>query len=72
MYAVEFRTKIKNGIIEIPEEYRKQLKDTVRVIVLADEKIETTTDIIEELIDSPIRLPNFVPMKRDEIYDRKL
>ncbi|MGE0086940.1 MAG: hypothetical protein AB7S75_21255 [Desulfococcaceae bacterium] len=70
MYAVEFRTKIKNGIIEIPEIYKKRLKTSVKVIILGDEKTEQSPDIIDELLCSPVKIPNFKPLKRDEIYDR--
>ena len=38
MYAVEFKTKIKDGIIIIPEKYRKGLKENVKVIVLSQKK----------------------------------
>ena len=38
MYAVEFQTRIKNGIIEIPEEFRDRFREYVRVILLAEEK----------------------------------
>ncbi|MBF0227420.1 MAG: hypothetical protein HQK76_18400 [Desulfobacterales bacterium] len=70
MYAIEFRAKIKNGIIEIPEIYKNKLKDSVKVIILTNEKSEFSSDTIEELVRSPIKLPNFKPLRRDEIYDR--
>lgn len=37
MYAVEFQTTIKNGMIEIPEVYRGRLHRHVRVILLDEE-----------------------------------
>ncbi|MCZ7668652.1 MAG: hypothetical protein M5U34_16395 [Chloroflexi bacterium] len=44
MYAIEFHTKIKNGLIEIPQEYWDRLHrvsrdDQVRVILLASENL---------------------------------
>lgn len=70
MQAIEFKTKIKNGMIIIPEKYRKTLKENVKVIVLTEENESMTSDIIESLLDSPLQIPNFKPMNRDEIYDR--
>jgi len=70
MYAAEFRTRIKNGIIEVPEVYKKRFKTNVKVIILADEKAESPSDIIDELLRSPVKMPNFIPLKREEIYDR--
>jgi len=37
MYGVEFLSTIKNGVIEVPPEYRKRFKNYVRVILFADE-----------------------------------
>ncbi len=70
MYAIEFRTKIRNGVIEIPLEYRKKINDNVKVIVLAEKKTINDSDIIEELLDSPLKINGFTPLKREEIYDR--
>jgi len=38
MQAVEFETKIENGVIPIPYQYRDTFSDDVRVIVLTNEK----------------------------------
>lgn len=38
MKAVEFDTKLQNGIIKVPEKYLKDLADDVRVIILIQEK----------------------------------
>jgi len=70
MYAIEFRTKIKNGTIEVPQEYRNRLKVKVKVIVIAEEE-ETRSNMIEKLLDSPIKVENFTPLAREEIYERQ-
>jgi hypothetical protein len=36
MKAIEFITKAKNGVIEIPKEYQEQLQDQFRVIILQE------------------------------------
>ena len=70
MYAVEFRTKIKNGVIKIPEKYRTKMKYNVQVILMTEDTADTTSDMIEKLLESPLKLPNFRPFKREEMYDR--
>lgn len=69
MYAIEFQTKIKNGIIQIPLEYINKLRETVKVIILAEEK-GAKYDMIEKLLNSPLKVENFMPLKREEIYER--
>ena len=69
MYAIEFQANIKNGLIEIPELYRSFLQNNVKVIILTEEKRETSSDIIEELLNSPVKLAEFTPFERDEIYE---
>ena len=67
MYAIEFQAKVKNGVIEIPPEYRDKLKEMVRVIILAEEK-EKTANLIDQLLQSPLHHKGFQPLSRDEIY----
>lgn len=71
MYAFEFKTKIKNGIIEIPEKFRAKLKDSVKVILLTEYFMDGSPDIIEELLESPLQLTDFRPYKREDIYDQR-
>jgi len=68
MYAIEFSTRIKNGVIEIPEKFRRKLKDNVKVILLTEYMPDTSSDIIEELLESPLKITDFKPYKREEIY----
>jgi len=74
MFAVEFRTKIKNGIIELPKRFKDSITDTVKVIIMKEESPSKKTgakpeiDMIERLLSAPIEITGFHPMKRDEIY----
>ena len=79
MYAIEFHTIIKNGKIDVPEEYWERLRqqtnnEPVRVILLASERIEPTgsveTDIIEHLLANPLHISNFSLLSRDEAHER--
>jgi hypothetical protein len=69
MYAVEFQAQIKNGTIEIPEVYRSRLKERVRVILLAEDE-STTENLIDQLLQHPIKLAEFRPLAREEIYEQ--
>lgn len=40
MYAVEFETVSKNGIIEIPQAYREFASKSLRVVLMMDESQE--------------------------------
>ena len=69
MYAVEFQAKVKNGSIEIPEEYRTRFKERVRVILLAEEG-NTSVDFIDHLLQQPRHVAGFRPLSREELYER--
>jgi hypothetical protein len=69
MYAVEFQAKIKDGIIEIPEIYRNRLKGHVRVILLAEEE-GTNENLIDQLLQHPLKVAGFMPLPREAIYER--
>jgi hypothetical protein len=70
MIAIEFQTRIKDGAIEVPVEYRDQLSGTVRVIILRTEQ-QKTSKIIERILQHPINDPTFTPLRRDDIYNRQ-
>lgn len=70
MYAVEFQTIIKNGVIEIPVEYRQEFQHNGRVLLLAEDIAQTTISLIDQLLARPLRLENFHPLTREEIYAR--
>jgi len=67
MFAIEFQTRVKNGIIEVPAEYQNQINGSVRVIVMTPDRARDT-GIIARLLDHPIQDDTFVPLTRDEIY----
>lgn len=69
MYAVEFQTKVKNGTIEIPEVYRDRFKERVRVILLAEEEGELV-NLIDQLLQHPVKVAGFKPLTREEMYER--
>ncbi len=69
MQAIEFQTQVKNGSIEIPEELKGKLIGPIRVIVLTEDAVRKSS-AIEELLANPIKIEDFKPLTRDEIYER--
>jgi hypothetical protein len=76
MYAVEFKAKIKDGIIELPKRLRGTISDTVKVILLKEGTATTSAkssrapDMVGKLLAAPLEIREFHPMNRDEIYAR--
>lgn len=70
MYAVEFTTSIKDGVIEVPEAYRQRFKGHVKVILLASEEIKDDDDIIRDLLAQPLVIPDFTPLSRGDAHAR--
>ena len=69
MYAIEFQTSIEEGVIQIPLQYRDKLKQVVRVIILSNAQ-EKTVNLIDQLLESPLKVEGFQPLSREEIYAR--
>lgn len=70
MYVIEFQTTIKDGVIEIPRKYLKNLLRRVRVLLLADRPLETTENFIDRLLAQPVRMESFRPLTREEAHAR--
>ncbi len=70
MDAFEFQTKLNNGRIEIPAEYKDKITGTVRVIVLAQERTAVAVDMINRLLEHPLQMESFVPMNREQTHER--
>jgi hypothetical protein len=68
--AVEFKAKIQQGIIEIPEEYQQDLRESqeVTVIILKQPKRISQTGIIAELTQNPISVSGVRKLTKDEIH----
>ena len=62
MYAIEFQATIKNGVIEIPHQYRKHLSKRVRVILLVEEAPKATENFIDRLLAHPVKVAGFRPL----------
>jgi hypothetical protein len=69
MDAVEFKTTVKDGIIRIPERYKKSIGTTVKVILLSTPR-KKQPDAVSKLLASPVILKKITPMSRDEAHER--
>ncbi len=67
---IEFKAKIKRGVIEIPQEYQQQLSEgnEVQVIVTKQSKGISETGTIALLTKNPIAVKGIRKLTRDEIH----
>ncbi len=70
MNAIEFQATVKDGIIKVPRKYLRDLSTRVRVILLAEESPKSTVNFIDHLLAHPVRVQDFSPLKREQIYAR--
>ncbi|RPJ22987.1 MAG: hypothetical protein EHM33_22190 [Chloroflexi bacterium] len=71
METVQFRTKIKNGVIEVPKKYQGKFKDNVRVILVAESTKAKAADYLNELMAHPLKMKGFRPLSREEAHARR-
>jgi hypothetical protein len=70
MVTVQFKSKIKNGVIEVPKKYRGKLRDNVRVILKTETTKVKSKNYLDQLIAHPVKVKKFSPMTREQIYAR--
>jgi len=70
MVTVQFKSKIKNGVIEVPRKYQRKLRDNVRVILKAETPKSKSKNYLDTLIAHPVKVKKFHPMTREQIYAR--
>ena len=68
--AVEFQARVKNGFIQVPDEYKSELEEgiEIKVIALVKKKLPRQRDIIDELTQNPVKVDKI--LTREEIYER--
>ena len=70
MISAEFEAEVKNGCIELPESLRTQFHDRIRVRISRDEAPRTES-LLDQWLASPIPVPGFSPLTREDIYGRR-
>ena len=68
---IKFQAKVNQGKIEIPEIYQNNLQmvETVEIII-PDLSENASSGMIDRLLEHPIEIQDFIPLSRDEIYER--
>ena len=70
MVTVQFKSKIKNGVIEVPRKYQGKLRSNVHVILKAETSRVKSKNYLDKLIAHPIKVKKFIPITREQIYAR--
>jgi cytochrome oxidase Cu insertion factor (SCO1/SenC/PrrC family) len=70
MQTIEFRAKVKNGIIHIPARFKGKVADDVQVILVSHDEKNPQPDIIDQLMEKPLKVKGFQPLTRDEAHAR--
>lgn len=70
MVIIQFKTKIKNGVITIPKKYQNKFNESVRVILRVESKRNVSINYIDKLMATPIKVKPFHPLTREQIYAR--
>ena len=69
MEVIEFKTIIRDCAIRIPEKYQNKMGNKVKVIIMS-ESTTKKTNAIDRLLSAPIKVKEFSPLSRDEMYKR--
>lgn len=70
MQTAEFETEIRDGIIEIPPSLRGRFQHRVRVTLTEEVTASPDETILDRWVKSPIDIPGFAPLSRDEANER--
>ncbi|MDJ0600486.1 MAG: hypothetical protein QNJ37_16795 [Crocosphaera sp.] len=71
-HSVKFEAKVKQGMIGIPEEYKHQVEEGSKVMVIinpVDEESKTTR-LMDKLANHPISVKGGKKLTREEIHER--
>jgi len=70
MMTVQFQTKIKNGVIQVPKKYQGKFNNNVRVILRVEGKKALSTNYLDQLMANPVKAKNFRRLTREQVYAR--
>jgi hypothetical protein len=72
MYAVEFETRIDNGVVQIPERYKAlQNSKRAKVIVMIDEPAEEKNEsVFAQFLQNSRKVEHLSLFDRDALHDR--
>ncbi len=72
MYAVEFETRIDNGIVHIPEQYKAlQNSKKAKIIVMIDEPTEEKNEsVFTQFLQKSRKVAYLSAFNRDALHER--
>lgn len=70
MQTAEFEAEVRDGLIEIPPSLRDRFQHRVRVRLIEESPASHDETILDRWIKSPIEIPGFSPLSRDEANER--
>jgi len=70
MMTVQFQTKIKNGVIQVPKKYQGKFNNNVRVILRVEGKKAASKNYLDQLMANPVKVKNFRRLTREQVYAR--
>ncbi|MGK7883065.1 MAG: hypothetical protein AB4057_00370 [Crocosphaera sp.] len=71
-HSVKFETKVKQGVIYIPEEYKNKLKEGTQVIVIINsiDEANKKTRLMDKFAEKPISVTGEIKLTREKIHER--
>jgi hypothetical protein len=69
MTAAQFDAEIYDGVLTLPAGMKDEFEGQVHVILVKDDS-GAGDDLIAELLATPVKVPGFAPLSRDEAHDR--
>ena len=74
MYAVEFESKIDNGVLKIPTHYKRVIQsDKVKVIIMIENeeiKVKSPKSIFDNFLKMSKNVDDIEIYSRDELHER--
>jgi len=71
MRIIEFDATVDNGNITIPEAFRDAVQGQMHVIIVHRDS-NPRAGLQDRFLSQPLRLPDFQPLPRDEIYSSRM
>ncbi len=70
MLAIEFETKVRDGVVKIQAEYQNQISEDVKVIILMKDASHKSCNGLSKLTSDPIKVRKIILPSREEIHER--
>jgi hypothetical protein len=69
--GLQFHTHVKNGIIELPADIKKSIRENMAVTVtIKEDSLNTPTSVLSTLMENPLQTNALRPLSREEANKR--